>query len=445
MEEQAFEQIALERIEKAIRFKETKLDLTDLVLEKLPTEIGRLSWLEILDLESVHLASLPKEIGLLKNLKELRLLDNKLQSLPREIGELLLLEHLDLGFNEIKDLPSEFSNLKNLLYLDFTNCGLGYFPFVITKLNNLKFLYLDYGGFEYLPAEIGNLTMLKELDINANLLTSLPTEFGNLTSLNILDISRNNFETLPEALFHLTNLEELYAGENHLKMISAKVSKLKSLKLLSLGNSGDGFRYSAGNTEYDNEISDLPIELMQLNNLDVLDLRGNPLQIPPEILERINDPKSILGLYFKSKPSFSKRRLQVFLCHSSEDKLQVRRIYKKLQGDSIDAWLDEENLLPGQDWEYEISKAVANSDAIIICLSNNSVSKEGFVQKEIRFALDKAEEKPEGTIFIIPAMLEECKVPQRLSKRHWVKLFEKNGYNLLLKALSVRAVNLGIN
>ena len=59
--------------------------------------------------------------------------------------------------------------------------------------------------------------------------------------------------------------------------------------------------------------------------------------------------------------------------------------------------------------------------------------------------LDKAEEKPEGTIFIIPALLEECEVPQRLSKRHWVKLFEKNGYNLLLKALSVRAVNLGLN
>jgi len=67
------------------------------------------------------------------------------------------------------------------------------------------------------------------------------------------------------------------------------------------------------------------------------------------------------------------------------------------------------------------------------------------VQKEIRFALDKAEEKPEGTIFIIPALLENCEVPQRLSRRHWVKLFEKNGYNLLMKALAVRAANLGLN
>ncbi|MCI0553528.1 MAG: toll/interleukin-1 receptor domain-containing protein [Anaerolineae bacterium] len=145
------------------------------------------------------------------------------------------------------------------------------------------------------------------------------------------------------------------------------------------------------------------------------------------------------------KKSNQKHKLRVFLCHSSNDKPQVRKLYKKLVDDAIDVWLDEKNLLPGQDWEYEISKEVANSDAIIICLSNNSVTKEGFVQKEIRFALDKAEEKPEGTIFIIPALLEECEVPQSLNKRHWVKLFEKYGYNLLLKALSVRATNLGLN
>ncbi len=140
-----------------------------------------------------------------------------------------------------------------------------------------------------------------------------------------------------------------------------------------------------------------------------------------------------------------KRNLRAFLCHSSNDKPQVRKLYRKLSGDSIDVWFDEEDLIPGQDWEYEISKAIDNSDAIIICLSKTSATKEGFVQKEIRFALDKAEEKPEGTIFIIPVLLEECEVPQRLSKRHWAKLYEEKGYKLLLKALDVRATNLGLN
>ena len=38
------------------------------------------------------------------------------------------------------------------------------------------------------------------------------------------------------------------------------------------------------------------------------------------------------------------------------------------------------------------------------------------------------DEKPEGTIFIIPLKLEECDVPGRLAKRHWVNYFENDGY-----------------
>jgi hypothetical protein len=139
-----------------------------------------------------------------------------------------------------------------------------------------------------------------------------------------------------------------------------------------------------------------------------------------------------------------KRNLRVFLCHSSNDKPQVRKLYKKLTNDGIDVWLDEENLIPGQDWEYEISKAIDSSDAIVVCLSKGSLTKEGFVQKEITFALDKAQEKPEGVIFIIPALFDDCDIPPRLSKRHGAKLFEKNGYYQLLKALNVRSVNLGL-
>jgi TIR domain-containing protein/Leucine Rich Repeat (LRR) protein len=446
MAKQMSEQVALERIDKAFRLRETELDLSGWGLERLPPEIGKLVWLEKLELESAGIKSLPKEIALLKNLKELNLLDNQLEKLPREIGALASLEYLNLSANlQIRELPSEFANLINLRQLDFDDNNFGYFPFVITKLTRLESLYMMCNQIEYLPAEIGNLVNLDELDINLNLLTSLPTEFAHLEKLRVLDISRNDFLELPDGLFDLPNLEVLYSGENHIKSINSKISRLQQLKSLNLGNSGEGLRYSAGYTDYDNEVSELPIELSELRNLEFLDLRGNPLAIQPAILENLKDPSLILETYFKDKPSPLARKLRVFLCHSSFDKLQVRRINKKLVSDNIETWLDEDNLLPGQDWEYEISKAVANSDAIIICLSNNSVTREGFVQKEIRFALDKAEEKPEGTIFMIPALLEECEVPQRLSKRHWVRLFEKNGYNLLLKALTVRATNLGLN
>jgi len=52
------------------------------------------------------------------------------------------------------------------------------------------------------------------------------------------------------------------------------------------------------------------------------------------------------------------RKLRVFLCHSSQDKPIVRELYQRLLSESwIDRWLDEEKLLPGQDWDMEIEKA----------------------------------------------------------------------------------------
>lgn len=141
----------------------------------------------------------------------------------------------------------------------------------------------------------------------------------------------------------------------------------------------------------------------------------------------------------------TKRPIHAFLCHSSGDKLAVKQLYDRLVKDGVDAWLDKEKLIPGQEWQVEIPKAVKNSDVVIVCLSSQSVTKEGFVQKEIKFALDIADEKPEGTIFIIPARLEDCDIPKRISRFHWVDLYSEDGYEHLMKALQLRANNLELS
>jgi formylglycine-generating enzyme required for sulfatase activity len=138
------------------------------------------------------------------------------------------------------------------------------------------------------------------------------------------------------------------------------------------------------------------------------------------------------------------RKLRVFLCHSWGDKTSVCKLYQRLKNDGFSPWLDEEDLIPGQDWQREISKEVGLCHVVIVCLSSVSINKEGFVQKEIRIALDAADQKPKGTIFIIPARLEECKVPDRLSQWHWVNLFEESGYGKLVHSLNTRSRELGI-
>jgi hypothetical protein len=131
--------------------------------------------------------------------------------------------------------------------------------------------------------------------------------------------------------------------------------------------------------------------------------------------------------------------MRIFLCHASSDKPDVRDLYRRLCADGFQPWLDEQDLLPGQSWMEEIPKAIHSSAAVIVCLSPASISKEGYLQKEIRYALDVADEKPEGTIFIIPLKLKECDVPPRLSQWQSANLYEPDGYQRLLRGLRERA------
>lgn len=131
--------------------------------------------------------------------------------------------------------------------------------------------------------------------------------------------------------------------------------------------------------------------------------------------------------------------LRVFLCHSSCDKGAVRTLYHDLRTVGHQPWLDEEDLLPGQAWEPEIAAAIRRSDVVLACLSAGWVARPGFVQKELRLALDVAEEQPEGTIFLVPVRLDECEVPAQLGHLHWVNLFEPNGMAKLRRALDARA------
>lgn len=138
-----------------------------------------------------------------------------------------------------------------------------------------------------------------------------------------------------------------------------------------------------------------------------------------------------------SPPAYPKKqfqRLRVFLCHAKEDKPKVQELYYRLSASGLEPWLDEKNLLPGQTWESEITQAIRESDCVLVCLSHTATTKTGYVQKEIREALERADERPEGQIFLIPLRFDQCDVPKRFSKIQWVDYFEPDGYERLLLA-----------
>ncbi|MGB8982400.1 MAG: toll/interleukin-1 receptor domain-containing protein [Anaerolineales bacterium] len=129
------------------------------------------------------------------------------------------------------------------------------------------------------------------------------------------------------------------------------------------------------------------------------------------------------------------KQLQVFLLYSRGDRQAVRRLHSRMVKAGAKAWLDEKNILPGQDWQAEIRKAIYSSDIVIVCLSRQFNKQGGYRHEELRIALEKANSLPGEQIFIVPVRLEECEMPEPLRRWQRVDLFAADGYKKLLNVL----------
>lgn len=136
------------------------------------------------------------------------------------------------------------------------------------------------------------------------------------------------------------------------------------------------------------------------------------------------------------------RLLKVFLSYSPSESNEIRSLYQRLIRDGVDAWLDTEKVLAGQDWRHEIQSAVRSADVVLIGFSKQF--QVGFQQEEIRITLEEAERRPVGEIFIIPVRLDDSQPPDFLGRYQPVDLFKPDGYESLLKSLRQRARQLDL-
>lgn len=134
---------------------------------------------------------------------------------------------------------------------------------------------------------------------------------------------------------------------------------------------------------------------------------------------------------------------RIFLAHAREDKLLVRDLYDRLKERGFYPWLDEVDLIPGQVWKEEIPNAIARSTVFLACLSQQSVRKRSYVQREFRAALTAYADFPPGSIFLIPVRLDDCEIPDLrapdlnlgLADLQWVDLFDEKGFDRLALAI----------
>lgn len=107
--------------------------------------------------------------------------------------------------------------------------------------------------------------------------------------------------------------------------------------------------------------------------------------------------------------------MKVFLSYAKEDKDFVLECYEELKRKNFNPWMDEHDLLPGQAWDECIKANMQDTDVVLVFMSSDSVSKVGYVQRELKYFVDKRKDYPEGFIYLIPIQLDKCQVPNTIA------------------------------
>ncbi|MCP4349453.1 MAG: toll/interleukin-1 receptor domain-containing protein [Desulfobacterales bacterium] len=135
--------------------------------------------------------------------------------------------------------------------------------------------------------------------------------------------------------------------------------------------------------------------------------------------------------------SDNSEKKKVFISYAREDIETARKLCDDLSDAGTAPWLNYNELIPGQNWKTEITKAIKGCRHFIALLSTNSVEKRGFVQTELKKALEVLSEIPGKDIFIIPARIDDCGIPDELADLHCADLFPsyEMGFETILKSI----------
>lgn len=131
--------------------------------------------------------------------------------------------------------------------------------------------------------------------------------------------------------------------------------------------------------------------------------------------------------------------LKTFLSYAREDFEFVNSIFNLLTAHGYLPWMDKRLLLPGQDWQQEIVRSIKASDAFIVFFSSNSVGKRGVFQKELKLALDQLDYLLENDVYILPILIDECKVPEKFGNIQWIEKDDPEFKTKLLNSLNLIA------
>jgi len=169
--------------------------------------------------------------------------DSKAKEIPSKIldarGDFAsIVRNLDAANNKLATIPREIGNCVNITRLVLSNNALEWLPGEIGRLTKLKVLLCDDNRLKALPLEIASCTALTTLSAKGNNLETLPMEISKCSSLVSVNLrlNRNLGTSALDVLATCVKLEEIDVSSCAITLVPARLSELKSLKILSVDN-----------------------------------------------------------------------------------------------------------------------------------------------------------------------------------------------------------------
>jgi hypothetical protein len=156
-------------------------------------------------------------------------------------------------------------------------------------------------------------------------------------------------------------------------------------------------------------------------------MRGDAAAMVDELHRRWHERRPAAAAPQRSAPIQQKPDF-VFISYAKEDRTYAQLIYDSLQTSGIDAWFDQSNLEPGDDFRNEILRGIRDCSFFLPLVSDHTDTKERrFFRREWFEAVDEAKCRSSSDRFILPVGVdgtppESRDVPSEFRQHHWARL-----------------------
>lgn len=133
----------------------------------------------------------------------------------------------------------------------------------------------------------------------------------------------------------------------------------------------------------------------------------------------------------------------IFISYASPDRERVLPFFEWIEKQGFNVWMDCRRLKPGQNWNFEINRALGKATFVLSFISKLSFDRRGYLQRELKLALDKLAEKLIDDIYLIPVLLDDVQIPDQLKVLQCVRASDLQCREQIADALQHQLERLG--